>query len=105
MFEVGKKYKGSYENIIEVLFVGNTKVFCKSEEYGEMTIYNSSIEFWKEYKEPIKSIKYIYLRTDTNIIYSLTHPIQDPKYKFLSVVEMSYSIHNGLKVEVIKGIG
>jgi hypothetical protein len=108
MFEVGKKYvrrDGTYaEQIAEVIWADQdvAVVFFN----GIKCMWRKDVfQYWRECKEPIKSIHYVYLWEGDKLVSSRYALNNDYDYEFISIIEMKYDIHNGLKVEIIPGIG
>jgi hypothetical protein len=114
-FEVGKKYqnKGAgapFDKRIHTCVYMNDKVAVLEWEHNESEIStwpHNKFESnnWQEHKEPIKTIEYVYRHKKDNKLVVLGHSYVSDSYEFITTVEFKYDIHNGLKVEVIKGIG
>jgi hypothetical protein len=59
MFEVGKKYKRAYDDIIyECIFVGNNRALLRGRTGYEVSPFHNT-KMWKEYKEPQKITLYL----------------------------------------------
>lgn len=60
MFEVGKKYKRPYDDIIyECIFVGDYRVFLRGNNTEVAPLKTNFRDSWKEYKEPQKITLYL----------------------------------------------
>lgn len=57
MFEVGKKYKKPYDDIIyECIFVGDYRVFLRGNNTEVAPLKTNFGDSWKEYKRPQKIV-------------------------------------------------
>lgn len=102
-FKIGKKFRASTGHIYECQWTNGRYGLMWLEGYTPVLTTGDD---WVEYVEPIKSIEYVYRSKSDNRLVVLSHNYVDKgKFEFVSVIELTYDIHNGLSVEVIPGIG
>jgi hypothetical protein len=105
-FEVGKKYKsvnGSY--IYECLWTDESHALLKQKRVHTPFLMQQNAEDWYEYVEPLKKIEYVYEIEGKLQVLATPHNDNTGRLKYISTIELTFDIHNGLKVEVIPGIG
>lgn len=110
-FEVGKKYRHHYEKGIvrECLYVckvaGGIWAMLSGTKDNSCPVCRQWGTEWFEYIEPLKKIEYVYEIEGKLHILATPHNDNTGRLKYISTIELTFDIHNGLKVEVLKGIG
>lgn len=116
-FEVGKLYKNTgagapFNQWVHKCVYVNSEIAVmefigRKSEISTWAHHKFESNGWKEYIEPLKKIEYVYeVEGKLHILATpYNHVDTAGRLKYISTIELTFDIHNGLKVEVIPGIG